>query len=187
MELSDADKQAGKNTLWEQWRGLVQRRCPKTLVLVKLSPAITVPRAPGPGAMRKVDWKPLARKHLHNRHVVLHSDSARSYRMKVPGMVHNGVIYKKKRVKRGGKWIWLKPTYVKVSTHKLPDGSKIQTKAGAQNIDRAWRFIPHIIVWGSYFWGCSRRRPTDRPTDRPTSSSLRAPPRSSSLLLLHTH
>ena len=39
-------------------------------------------------------------------------------------------------------------------------------------------FFPHIIVWGSYFWGCSRRptdrRPTtdDRPTDRPTSSSL---------------
>ena len=51
-------------------------------------------------------------------------------------------------------------------------------------------------MWGSYFWGCSRRptdrpttddrRPTtdDRPTDRPTD---RPPPRSSSLLLLHTH
>ena len=40
--------------------------------------------------------------------------------------------------------------------------------------------IPHIIVWGSYFWGCSRRRPTDdRPTDRPTD---RPPPRSELLL-----
>ena len=43
------------------------------------------------------------------------------------------------------------------------------------------RFFPHIIVWGSYFWGCSRRRPTDRrPTDdRPTD---RPPPRSELLL-----
>ena len=57
-------------------------------------------------------------------------------------------------------------------------------------------FVPHIIVWGSYFWGCSRRRPTDdhrptttdrrpptddRPTDRPTDLLLA--PSSSSLLL----
>ena len=141
MELSDADKHAGNNTIWEQWGGLVQRGCPKTLVLVKLNPAITVPRAPGPGAMRKVDWKPLALRYLQNRRVVLHSDSARSYRMKVPGMLHDAVVHKKKRVKRGGKWIWLKPNYVKISTHKLPDGSKIKTKAGTQIIDRAWRFI----------------------------------------------
>ena len=46
-------------------------------------------------------------------------------------------------------------------------------------------FVPHIIVWGSYFWGCSRRRPTTdrrptddrpttdrRPTDRPTAPPL---------------
>ena len=39
--------------------------------------------------------------------------------------------------------------------------------------------FPHIIVWGSYFWGCSRRpttddRPTDdrRPTDRPPPLSF---------------
>ena len=91
--------------------------------------------------MRKVDWKPRARQHLQNRRVVLHSDSARSYRMKVPGMLHDAVVHKKKRVKRGGKWIWLKPNYVKISTHKLPDGSKLKTKAGTQIIDRAWRFI----------------------------------------------
>ena len=46
-------------------------------------------------------------------------------------------------------------------------------------------FIPHIIVWGSYFWGCSRRRPTDRPTDRPPPRSelLLAPP----LSFFYTH
>ena len=140
-EVSDADQNAGKNTLWEQWGGLVQRGCPKTLVLVKLNPAVTVPRAPGPGAMRKIDWKPLAHKYLKNRRVILHSDSARSYRMKVPGMLHDAVIHQKKRVKRAGKWVWKKPTFVKVSSHKLPDGRTIKTKAGTQIIDRAWRFI----------------------------------------------
>ena len=91
--------------------------------------------------MRKIDWKPLAHKYLKNRRVILHSDSARSYRMKVPGMLHDAVIHQKKRVKRAGKWVWKKPTFVKVSSHKLPDGRTIKTKAGTQIIDRAWRFI----------------------------------------------
>ncbi|CAE7247381.1 unnamed protein product [Symbiodinium natans] len=56
-------------------------------------------------------------------------------------MLHDAVVHKKTRVKRGGKWMWLKPTYVKISTHKLPDGRKLKVKAGAQIIDRAWRFI----------------------------------------------
>ncbi|CAE7460825.1 unnamed protein product [Symbiodinium natans] len=55
-EQTKKDAQQGKNTEWEQWGGLVQRGCPKSLVLFKLRPAITVPRAPGPGAIRKVDW-----------------------------------------------------------------------------------------------------------------------------------
>ena len=40
-------------------------------------------------------------------------------------------------------------------------------------------------MWGSYFWGCSRRRPTDRPTDRPPPRSelLLAPP----LSFFYTH
>jgi hypothetical protein len=36
------------------------------------------PRAPGPGAIRKVEWKPLAVKWLQNREVILHTDSAKS-------------------------------------------------------------------------------------------------------------
>ena len=56
-------------------------------------------------------------------------------------MLHDAVIHQKKRVKRAGKWVWKKPTFVKVSSHKLPDGRTIKTKAGTQIIDRAWRFI----------------------------------------------
>ena len=140
-EVSKKDFVAGKTVQWEQWGGLVQRGSPDTLVLAKLNPAITVPRAPGPGAMRKVDWKPLANKWLKDRSVVLHSDFARSYRMKISGVVHDAVTHKKRRVKRDGKFVWVQPTYVKVSTHTLPGGRRIKTKAGTQIIDRAWRFI----------------------------------------------
>ena len=140
-EITKDDAAAGKNVQWEQLGGLIQRGSPHTLVLTKLNPAITVPRAPGPGAMRKIDWKPIANKWLKNRSVVLHSDSARSYRMKIPGVVHDAVTHKKKRVKRGGKFVWVQPTYVKVSSHKLPNGRRIKTKAGTQIVDRAWRFI----------------------------------------------
>ena len=40
---------------WEQWSGMLQRGKPKTLVLNRLKPPLTVTRAPGPGAIRKVD------------------------------------------------------------------------------------------------------------------------------------
>ena len=35
--------------------------------------------------IRKVDWKPLGSKHLQDRKVVLHSDSAKSYKLKLSG------------------------------------------------------------------------------------------------------
>ena len=55
------------------------------------------------------------------------------------------MVHCKKRKKIGGKWVWLKPIYSKVVTHKLPDGSTIRVKAGTQIIDRAWRFIKTLI------------------------------------------
>ena len=95
---------------------------------------VSEPDAPG----REI---PVAQKWLKNRRVILHSDSARSYRSKVDGMLHDAVVHKKRRVKKGNKWVWVKPVYVKISTHKLPDGTVIKTKRGTQIIDRAWRFI----------------------------------------------
>eukprot|EP00439_Symbiodinium_sp_Y106_P025949 s725_g3.t1 len=43
--------------MWEQWAGIIQRGRPETLVLCRLQPKITVKRAPGPGAIRKIEWK----------------------------------------------------------------------------------------------------------------------------------
>ena len=139
-----------KPVLWEQWGAIVQRGAPETLVLTKLNPAMTVPRAPGPGAIRKVDWKPLALKHIANRNVILHTDWARSYKMKLSGVVHDAVVHKKKRVKKNGKWVWLKPTFVRISKHKLPDGRRISCKAGTQIVDRAWKFIKARLSRNQY-------------------------------------
>ena len=92
------------------FEAVMQRGALKTLVLAKRNPAMTVPRAPGPCAFRKGVLKPLALKHIANRNVILHADSARSYQVKLPGVVHDFVVHKKKRVKKNGKWVWLKLT-----------------------------------------------------------------------------
>lgn len=140
---------------WELWSGIVQRGKPKTLLLSRFESTVTVKRAPGPGAIRKVDWKPLAVKHLQDRKIALHSDSAKSYKLKVSGMVHDAVVHCKKRVKVNGKFQWLKPKYTRVVKHKLPDGKYLSVKAGAQHIDRAWRFLKdrlplnHSMLTGS--------------------------------------
>ena len=127
---------------WEQWCGIVQRGKPESLVLHRLKPVRTDARAPGPGAVRKVEWRPLADHWLKNRKVVLHTDSAKSYRVRVAGVLHDRVVHCKKRVKVRGKWKWQAPRYVKVVEHKLPGtNKKIRVKAGTQVIDRCWRFL----------------------------------------------
>ena len=109
--------------------------------LVRLKPQITKRRAPGPGAIRKAEWKPIANRWLQDTCVILHSDSARSYKSKISGVLHDAVVHQKKKVKINGKWVWKLPKYVTMKTHKLPSGRKIKTKAGTQVIDRAWRFL----------------------------------------------
>ena len=75
---------AVKKVQWEQWGGLVERGRPDSLMLFRLKPALTHKRAPGPGAIRKRDWAPIARKHLHNKQVILHTDGARAYKDEDP-------------------------------------------------------------------------------------------------------
>ena len=104
----------------------MQRGAPETLVSAKLNPAMTVLRAPGPGS------------------------TSRSYKMKLPGVVHDAVVHKKKRVKRNGKWVWLKPTFVRISKHTLPDGRRISCKAGTQIVDCAWKFIKARLCRNQY-------------------------------------
>ena len=92
-----------RNTKWEQWGGLVQRGCPSSLCLFRLNPKLTTKRAPGPGPIKKVDWAVIAKKHLANRKVVLHSDGARAYTLKIPQVKHCNVVHKKKKVTVNGK------------------------------------------------------------------------------------
>lgn len=135
-----------KSMAWEQWAGVVERGRPKSLVLFKCSSSSTSKRAPGPGAIKKKDWKPWAQRHLAGRKVILHTDSARSYKMKLDSVVHDAVVHGKKRQKVGGKWEWKKPHYTKTVKHVLPDGKRLVVQGGTQVIDRAWRFIRSFMV-----------------------------------------
>ncbi|CAK0822912.1 unnamed protein product [Prorocentrum cordatum] len=135
----------GRSKTWEQWAGVVERGRPDSLVLWKTQSDGTEANAPGPGAIKKTDWAPFLQSRLEKRKVTLHSDGARSYKMRASGLVHDHVVHCEKRKKIGRKWVWLKPVHSKVVTHKLPDGSKIRVKAGTQITDRAWRSIRTLI------------------------------------------
>ncbi|CAK0846225.1 unnamed protein product [Prorocentrum cordatum] len=135
----------GRSKTWEQWAGVVERGRPDSLVLWKTQSDGTEANAPGPGAIKKTGWAPFQKSRLEKSEVILHSDGARSYKMRASGLVRDHVVHCKKRKNIGRKWVWLKPVYSKVATHKLPDGSKIRVKAGAQIIDRAWRSIKTLI------------------------------------------
>ena len=50
-----------------------------------------------------------------------------------------------KPVKRNGKFVWLQPKYVKLFSHKLPDGRVLKVKGGTQVIDRCWRHIRSFL------------------------------------------
>lgn len=127
---------------WEQWCGIIQRGRPSTLVLHRLKPMPAELRAPGPGAIRKVEWQPLAKKWLQGRNIILHTDSAKSYKASLPGVLHDRVIHKKQRVKVGTKFRWIAPKYVEMKSHKIPGSKKvIKAKSGTQIIDRCWRFL----------------------------------------------
>ena len=92
--------------------------------------------------MRKVEWKPLAKKWLQGRQIILHTDSAKSYKLKVPDVLHDRVVHKKKRVKVGTKFRWIAPKYVEMQRHKVPGSKKvIKCKSGTQIIDRCWKFL----------------------------------------------
>ena len=102
---------------WEQWCGVVERGVPASLVLWRLDPKETALRSPGPGAMRTHEWKPWAEKHLKGRKVILHTDGARAYRLKVDGVMHDHAVHKRKllvdkngkTVKQNGKNVWVRP------------------------------------------------------------------------------
>ena len=127
---------------WEQWCGIVQRGRPHTLVLHRLKPLASKLRAPGPGAVRKVEWKPIAAKWLQDREVILHTDSAKSYATKVSGVLHDRVVHKKKLIKVNGKFKSVAPKYFQIKQHKIPGRKKcLKVKSGTQIIDRCWQYL----------------------------------------------
>ncbi|CAE7846346.1 unnamed protein product [Symbiodinium sp. KB8] len=74
-------------------------------------------------------------------HTLLHTDSARAYKSKTPGVLHASVVHKKRRVWVGGRWVWEPPTYVKIKKVILPNQKRLTVKVGTQVVDRAWRFV----------------------------------------------
>ncbi|CAE7394603.1 unnamed protein product [Symbiodinium pilosum] len=60
-------------------------------------------RSPGPGPIRKRDWSAIGNRHLANRKVILHSDGARAYKLKLPQVMHCNVVHQKKKAKINGK------------------------------------------------------------------------------------
>ena len=147
LEFKHLVKSKKGTIMWEQWGGIIQTGRPTSLVLRRLTPKVTVLRAPGPGAIRRVEWKALANEFLCDRKVVLHTDSAKSYRLKVPGVLHDRVVHCKKRVKVQGKWRWQPPHYIRLVKHKLPGskGKTLTVKSGTQIIDRVWRYLKERV------------------------------------------
>ena len=87
--------------------------------------------------------------HLTKRDVILHTDGARAYTLKIPGVIHDHVVHKKRCVVVKGKTTWMKPRYTKNFKHQLPGGKTVMVKGGTQIIDRFWGLLrqglKHII------------------------------------------
>ncbi|CAK0862940.1 unnamed protein product [Prorocentrum cordatum] len=114
----------------DQWLGNVQRGRQRALTLTRLGPEMAEKRSPGPGAVRKVKWNPRAERWLQDRDGIFHTDSARSYKLSVPGVIHDFVVHKKKYKIVGGKRVLIPPGYVELKTPALPSGKHFKVKSG---------------------------------------------------------
>ena len=117
-----------KTKEWEQWADCVERGRPQSLVLWRTNNDTTVPKAPGPGAITKSDWKPFLLSRLQRQKVILHSDGAKSYELRAEGILRDRVAHSRKRKKIWGKWAWIKPAFAKVVRRELP-GKRRETKS----------------------------------------------------------
>ena len=119
--------------------------------LRKLIPKLTVKRAPGPGAIRKTEWNPIANEVLLDRRLILYSDSAKSYNEKVRGVLHDKVVHCMQRMKVNGKFRWLNPKHADIVTHQILGAQKtLKVKSGSQISDRVWRFLKDRILMNQH-------------------------------------
>eukprot|EP00971_Amphidinium_carterae_P276030 5477369-Amphidinium_carterae.1 len=102
-EITFAKRAVEGGVTWTQYLGLVRRGSPETLVLIKLPDRVTASRAPCPGPLLSEDWKPIADKYCSGQNMILNTDSARAYELRVDGTVHTRVCHAKKKI--GGKWV----------------------------------------------------------------------------------
>ncbi|CAE7877732.1 unnamed protein product, partial [Symbiodinium microadriaticum] len=131
--------------MWE-WAGIIQRGRPETVILRKLQPNITV---------KKIEWKALGCEPLRDGKMILHTESAKSYKLKLPEALHDNVVHCKKREKVNGIWQWQRTHYVRIVTHRLP-GTKGKT---LKVIDRCWRFLEEPVLVNQHTKaGCSLLR-----------------------------
>ncbi|CAK0871222.1 unnamed protein product [Prorocentrum cordatum] len=90
----------------------------------------------------EADWAPLSKKWLKGRNVTFHTDGAKSYKLKQPGVVHDWVVHQKKRKPVNGN---------KKRYHDVPEplsaGAKkrIWVKTGTQITDGIWRELRRFV------------------------------------------
>eukprot|EP00971_Amphidinium_carterae_P135495 2684628-Amphidinium_carterae.1 len=71
----------------------------------------TKARAPGPGPIRKTEWAQIAERAFQPlvRPIVMHTDSAKAYQLKLKNVHHTKVVHQKKKVNG----VWIKPYFTK--------------------------------------------------------------------------
>lgn len=65
---------------------------------------------------------------VKGRDVILHTDGAKTYRMKLRGVLRDNVALTKKSDGVKGKPVWVKPHFAKMCQHKLPHGKRVTVK-----------------------------------------------------------
>jgi hypothetical protein len=131
VDPNDANK-----VVWDGFLGPMERDNPKSLVIQTLEERSTTKRAPGPGTLRLKEWKVLGQKWLNGRRVILHTDGARAYRLKIKDVQHTAVTHQKKKINNKR----VKPKFVKETLVDC-DGAQVRVKAGTQFIDGWWRIL----------------------------------------------
>ena len=127
---------------WISYVGLVKRGEPGSLKLIQMPIRKSKERAPGPGPITLQLWRPLAKKYLEGRSLILHTDSARAYKETIPSVKHTSVVHQKKKIK--GKWIH--PKFVETHKIRLPGGRCLCVRSGTQTIDGFWAHLKKQVM-----------------------------------------
>eukprot|EP00971_Amphidinium_carterae_P241198 4788948-Amphidinium_carterae.1 len=102
---------ASRPKQWTEYCGAIRRGSPQTLKIYRMECRKTKARAPGPGPIRKLEWAKIAERALQPlvRPIVMHTDSAKAYQLKLRNVFHTKVVHQKKKVNG----VWIKPYFTK--------------------------------------------------------------------------